>query len=293
MLKKSAKILLYHFVSQVYIPNYNKPNPAAITKPGGVNGDSANGPGRNCESCHAASSSQWYSWGPSHMNCRLCSNCWNYWKKHGGLKMPTRIDGDRSVPTPRAGSTDGSSEGTPDRVGRDPTTTSNTPIKLTENASTHLQPHRPNRCSVADCGKEFKLKAHLERHCATAHGMAMGAGVAVAGGVGGGGVVGGSVTGGGVGVLSVVPGSPSPSMNGQSVVGGGGGPGSGVSKTKVAFSLVTTPLCKVARRVAKESYRPHRAACHPFVPLDTAAIVQVFWLLREGGGGGDGGSGSE
>ena len=43
---------------QVYIPNYNKPNPAAITKPG-VNGD-VNGAGRACESCYAAGSTQWY-----------------------------------------------------------------------------------------------------------------------------------------------------------------------------------------------------------------------------------------
>jgi len=36
-------------------------------------------------------SGQWYSWGPSHMQCCLCSNCWSYWKKYGGLKMPTRL----------------------------------------------------------------------------------------------------------------------------------------------------------------------------------------------------------
>ena len=90
----------------------------------------------------------------------------------------------------------------------------------------------------------------MTRHCATAHGMAMG----------GSGLVGSAVSG-------------SPSVN---VRGVGGGPGGSVMKTRVAFSLVPTPLCKVARRLAKESYRPHRAACHPFVPLDTTAIVQVF-----------------
>lgn len=30
--------------------------------------------------------------------------------------------------------------------------------------------HRPHRCSIVNCGKEFKLKAHLGRHYATAHG---------------------------------------------------------------------------------------------------------------------------
>jgi len=39
----------------------------------------------------AAHSSQWYAWGPTHMQCRLCSTCWVYWKKYGGLKMPTRL----------------------------------------------------------------------------------------------------------------------------------------------------------------------------------------------------------
>jgi len=271
-------------LKQVYIPNYNKPNPAAISKPG-VNGD-ANGAGRNCESCNASSSSQWYAWGPSHMNCRLCSNCWNYWKKHGGLKMPTQINGDRTASTPRLGSTDGSNEGTPDRagsVGRDSTPSSHAQIKLTENASTHLQPHRPNRCSVPDCAKEFKLKAHLDRHLATAHGIEIGGG----GGGGGGSAIGGNLgtasggslstasggslggVGSATGLVITVPSSPC--MNGSSI---GGVSGGGVTKTKVAFSLVTTPLCKVARRLANENYRPHRAACHPFVPLDAAAIVE-------------------
>ncbi|CAL8298898.1 unnamed protein product [Arctogadus glacialis] len=44
------------------------------------------------------SSSQWYSWGPPNMQCRLCATCWTYWKKYGGLKMPTRLDGERPGP---------------------------------------------------------------------------------------------------------------------------------------------------------------------------------------------------
>ena len=39
----------------------------------------------------ASQSSQWYAWGPVHMQCRLCVHCWTYWKKYGGLKMPTRL----------------------------------------------------------------------------------------------------------------------------------------------------------------------------------------------------------
>lgn len=48
--------------------------------------------------CAASSSYQWYSWGPPNMQCRLCASCWTYWKKYGGLKMPTRLDGERPGP---------------------------------------------------------------------------------------------------------------------------------------------------------------------------------------------------
>lgn len=34
---------------------------------------------------------QWYSWGPTHMNCRICHSCWTYWKKYGGLKAASRL----------------------------------------------------------------------------------------------------------------------------------------------------------------------------------------------------------
>ncbi|KAA0711342.1 Metastasis-associated protein MTA1 [Triplophysa tibetana] len=56
------------------------------------------GLGRACESCYTTNSYQWYSWGPPNMQCRLCASCWTYWKKYGGLKMPTRLDGERPGP---------------------------------------------------------------------------------------------------------------------------------------------------------------------------------------------------
>ncbi|XP_018590686.1 metastasis-associated protein MTA1-like isoform X2 [Scleropages formosus] len=98
-------------LKQVYIPIYNKPNPNRLSGAGGktslVNGSGvvSNPLGqavdlsRPCESCHAAASSQWYSWGPSLMQCRLCAPCWVYWRKYGGLKMSTRLDGDRPGPS--------------------------------------------------------------------------------------------------------------------------------------------------------------------------------------------------
>jgi len=41
----------------------------------------------------AAQSQQWYAWGPPNMQCRLCASCWIYWKKYGGLKTPTQLEG--------------------------------------------------------------------------------------------------------------------------------------------------------------------------------------------------------
>merc|ERR1719220_3084382 len=45
---------------------------------------------RPCEGCCTVTSDTWYSWGPTCRDvvCRLCSDCWAYWKKYGGLKIP-------------------------------------------------------------------------------------------------------------------------------------------------------------------------------------------------------------
>ncbi|KAK2150440.1 hypothetical protein LSH36_405g02071 [Paralvinella palmiformis] len=137
-------------LKQVYIPNYNKPNPAQIT--GKMNG--LEGGGRACESCYTTNSNQWYHWGPMHMQCRLCAMCWVYWKKYGGLKMPTRLDGDRPPPNQRP-----ASQESVERL-----------AQITQG------PIRMHRCTIAGCGKEFRLKAHLARHLATAHGLAIRAG---------------------------------------------------------------------------------------------------------------------
>ncbi|XP_064411690.1 metastasis-associated protein MTA3 isoform X2 [Latimeria chalumnae] len=94
-------------LKQVYIPTYNKPNPNQISnsngKPSAMNGAMGGTTyqaqnsvvGRACESCYTMQSHQWYSWGPPNMQCRLCASCWIYWKKYGGLKMPTRAEGEK------------------------------------------------------------------------------------------------------------------------------------------------------------------------------------------------------
>ncbi|CAL8073873.1 unnamed protein product [Calicophoron daubneyi] len=68
-----------HKLKQVYIPNYSKPNPAVL-----YNGTDK--VGRGCEGCGVAVSSQWYAWGPQNLLYRLCTGCWSYWKRYGGLK---------------------------------------------------------------------------------------------------------------------------------------------------------------------------------------------------------------
>lgn len=109
-------------LKQVYIPNYTKPNPAIINNSSkGIMNGSSNGNGNEiptinggkpCESCSGITSTQvtdvilirathrskiisfllqWYSWGPTHMNCRICHSCWTYWKKYGGLKAASRL----------------------------------------------------------------------------------------------------------------------------------------------------------------------------------------------------------
>ncbi|XP_066996463.2 metastasis-associated protein MTA3 isoform X3 [Anabrus simplex] len=140
-------------LKQVYIPNYNKPNPAVINNNKGVvngnsDGDAPVG-GKACESCTVTVSSQWYAWGPSHMQCKVCHNCWLYWKKYGGLKVPSRI-GENETDKKKSGS-----------------------VSDDEKAPSSLASHRPHRCNIVNCGKEFKLKAHLARHYATAHGLAI------------------------------------------------------------------------------------------------------------------------
>lgn len=105
-------------LKQVYIPNYktnasnNAPSTATIVPLGNSNSNSNGKPtnilngnsngsmvadnsgilmvgvgGKPCEGCQGVQSPQWYAWGPSHLQYRLCQPCWLYWKKYGGLKV--------------------------------------------------------------------------------------------------------------------------------------------------------------------------------------------------------------
>ncbi|XP_011880595.1 PREDICTED: metastasis-associated protein MTA3 isoform X2 [Vollenhovia emeryi] len=229
-------------LKQVYIPNYPNKTPMSTTapstasivplsnsnsnsngKPTSVLNGNSNGSmvgdnsgilmvgvgGKPCEGCQATQSPHWYAWGPSHMNYRLCHACWIYWKKYGGLKSPSRLD-DVDLERKRAGA--GSDEESKGMGGA----------------------HRPHRCSIPSCGKEFKLKAHLSRHYASAHGVDL-RGAAGSGGGGGG--------------------SPRPIM-----------------KTRSAFYLRTSLLARAARRLCATQLRTRHAARAPHQPVNAAPL---------------------
>ena len=54
---------------------------------------------KGCESCLATTATRWYQWGPAHEHCRLCNFCYTYWRKYGGLKLPTRWGESLSLPS--------------------------------------------------------------------------------------------------------------------------------------------------------------------------------------------------
>lgn len=69
-------------LKQIYIPPLAQPSSNKLTV------EQLTGVNRPCEGCCTLDSENWYTWGPSTLSCRLCDNCWDYWKKYGGLKMP-------------------------------------------------------------------------------------------------------------------------------------------------------------------------------------------------------------
>lgn len=110
---------------------------------------------------------QWYAWGPSHLSCRLCQTCWNYWKKYGGLKITSRVaDSDVDLKKKQPVIT------TP--VSNSPVVVANDVENLAINTNNvNDLPGRAHKCSIANCDKEFRIKSHLARHYAQAHGIAI------------------------------------------------------------------------------------------------------------------------
>uniref|UniRef100_A0A5S6R580 Metastasis-associated protein MTA3 n=1 Tax=Trichuris muris TaxID=70415 RepID=A0A5S6R580_TRIMR len=133
-------------LKQVYIPTYTKPNPNIINSNISV-------PSLSCESCKAASSEQWYAWGPSSAQLRLCKDCWSYWKRYGGLKRKHKYENfDRSsapqIPESLPAAGQGSSK---------------------VNGRTGGEVMRWIRCAVAGCNKNFSTTQLLNQHLRRDH----------------------------------------------------------------------------------------------------------------------------
>uniref|UniRef100_A0A182MQV0 Metastasis-associated protein MTA3 n=1 Tax=Anopheles culicifacies TaxID=139723 RepID=A0A182MQV0_9DIPT len=245
-------------LKQVYIPNYTKPSPALITNnnKGILNGNSNGGSvdmmmyssTKACESCATMASQQWFSWGPVHLNNRLCQHCWNYWKRYGGLKVASRL-ADNGEVDPAATINTSSSNASPvslkkrnpgSDIDDDLTIVASTgPIGGLSGVTTgtaspgglsNHRPHSPSfKCSIVNCGKEFKLKAHLARHYAQAHG------------------------------IQIRSGSPRPIM-----------------KTRTAFYLHTTLTTRLSRRLCRHIIRSKKAARQPSYAINIASVKQEF-----------------
>uniref|UniRef100_A0A182QVP1 Metastasis-associated protein MTA n=1 Tax=Anopheles farauti TaxID=69004 RepID=A0A182QVP1_9DIPT len=255
-------------LKQVYIPNYTKPSPALITNnnKGILNGNSNGGSvdmmmyssSKACESCATMASPQWYSWGPVHLSNRLCQNCWNYWKRYGGLKVASRLADNGEIDP--AATINNSSNASPVSL-KKRSAGSDIDDDLTIVASSgpigglggvgggvaaaavgspgglsNHRPHSPSfKCSIVNCGKEFKLKAHLARHYAQAHG------------------------------IQIRSGSPRPIM-----------------KTRTAFYLHTNLTTRLSRRLCRHIIRSKKAARQPSYAINIASVKQEFAITEAG-----------
>ncbi|XP_017130748.1 metastasis-associated protein MTA3 isoform X2 [Drosophila elegans] len=173
-------------LKQVYIPQYNnngKGNGAAVKASGGIYNGTTNGStdlsnnGKPCESCGATKSSQWNSVNSGHSTCRLCQTCWEYWRKYGSMKSATKGDGGDSEAKKKASAAATTPTATSAGAGSGPVTTPTTVVDLNDDDKiSDLTNRQLHRCSIVNCGKEFKLKTHLARHYAQAHGIAISSG---------------------------------------------------------------------------------------------------------------------
>ncbi|XP_017104626.2 metastasis-associated protein MTA3 isoform X2 [Drosophila bipectinata] len=169
-------------LKQVYIPQYNnngKGNGAAAKTGSGIYNGTTNGGtdlsnnGKPCESCGATKSSQWNSVSSGHSTCRLCQSCWEYWRRYGSMKSATKGDGS-DADSKKKGSTTAT---TPTSAGAGSGGMPTTVVDLNDDDKiSDLTNRQLHRCSIVNCGKEFKLKTHLARHYAQAHGIAISSG---------------------------------------------------------------------------------------------------------------------
>uniref|UniRef100_A0A5K3ETG9 Metastasis-associated protein MTA3 n=1 Tax=Mesocestoides corti TaxID=53468 RepID=A0A5K3ETG9_MESCO len=171
--RKNKMVAKEQKLKQVYIPDYSKPNSAVLY-------NRTDGNDRGCECCYVESSPQWYAWGPPNLMCRLCSGCWTYWKKYGGLKNPDKRGAPvNSRPSPEQRVQDRLEAR---RSAASAATVSTSPTGSHENTGVDHQrapAHHPlsdgsltstiYRCGQPDCVKEFRSKDNLAIHLAQVH----------------------------------------------------------------------------------------------------------------------------
>lgn len=73
-------------LKQVYIPAYSRPSPATADVGSGSSG-------RVCECCGGTDCGLWVANDDASGRCRVCLECWNYWKKYGGMKFIIKTTG--------------------------------------------------------------------------------------------------------------------------------------------------------------------------------------------------------
>lgn len=110
------------------------------------------------------------------MQYKLCHSCWSYWKKYGGLKNPSKLSKYLNFCVCFCVSPKKKLFLIVDCQDDAETETRKKSGSVSDEERTSGGSHRPHQCTVASCGKIFKLKAHLARHYATAHGMMLRAG---------------------------------------------------------------------------------------------------------------------
>lgn len=118
-----------------------------------------------------------------HLQARLCSDCWGYWKKHHAFKYPNARQ---------------------ERLNQ---------LK-----------NQVHKCSVNGCGREFKMKQLLVKHCGVAHGY--------------------------FAKTNLPPGQNSPRPS--------------AVRNRTSFFLLTTPMTKAARLTCTNAVRVRKLSRKPF-----------------------------
>uniref|UniRef100_A0A0N5AUV2 Metastasis-associated protein MTA3 n=1 Tax=Syphacia muris TaxID=451379 RepID=A0A0N5AUV2_9BILA len=242
-LKKNKAIDQESKLKQVYIPNYNKPNPNLVGPPN-ASGQPLKGT-TPCESCQTLEAMQWYAWGPAQMQMRLCSECWTWWKKNGGLKRVHKLG-----------------------------------KKVDENAYFFKQAYDLDGTTTQDMlnpGQQASGQK-TQSNVLNATGLSRGSSAAVTPTARNGGIVGKSSTGGQV--VARLPQQQQVLI--QQKTGTGANlqvsvtpSNTSTPKTRVAFFLHTTLPIRIARRLAPKSLlNIRRSARRPFLPINGQAIRQ-------------------